>query len=468
MQIELPEKLEPLFRPKRFKILFGGRGGMKTESLCRVAAYKAYKDAWWFMCLRQHQNSIEDSVHAALSEIIHSIGASSYFDIQATKINCIRGGGFRYGQMTSNLNSIKSKFRFNAAWIEEGDDVTQEAFEVLEPTIRADDSELWGSFNPVKEDGYLYQRFCLPNMREILERGIYEDDELLVIKTSLDDNPWAPQVLKDASERMKREDYDLWLHIYGGEPRRDLEDVIIQPKWVEAAIDAHKRLGFQPVGVKSLAFDPADDGSDAKGVAMRHGSVMTFVHEWKDGDIEDAINRAWDYVYDLKANCFVWDADGIGAAVKVGLAKRTEGRSIVSTAYHGGAAPDFPEAMYMSDRSNKDTFKNKRAQYWWKLRDRFEATYNAVEKGVYTDPDTLISLDSSGIKNMQLLKAELTAPRRKRTDNSRIQVESKPEMASRGVKSPNMADAVVMAFANQSPMVQQFAMPRPIRPMGRR
>jgi phage terminase large subunit len=111
---------------------------------------------------------------------------------------------------------------------------------------------------------------------------------------------------------------------------------------------------------------------------------------------------------------------------------------------------DNPDEVYSDEVTNYNSFKNKRAQYWWLLRDRFEATYNAVEHGVYTDPEKLISLDSS-LKYLGLLKSELVRPQRKRTNNSIIQLESKADMKKRLMPSPNLADALVMCFANSTP-----------------
>lgn len=463
INLQLHKKFHPLFKPKRIKVYFGGRGGMKTESMCRAAIVKAYKDGWKFLCARQHMNSIEDSVHAALSNLIRSEGFESYFDIQKSAIYGPGGSAFKYAQLASNLGSIKSKFQFNCAWVEEADDVDDEALNTLEPTLRAAGSEIWYSLNPRREDGPVWARYIKPHIRDIETNGFYEDDDLYVCRVGLEDNPWAPEELVKASAKMKEEDYDLWLHVYGGHPLRNLEDVIIQPKWVEAAIDAHKRLGFQPVGVRSLGFDPADSGDD-KAVAMRHGSVVTHVHYWKDGDLSVAIDKAFSYADDYRADCLVYDADGLGLGVKVGLDKRLEGRHVTVTPYHGGAGVDAPEAIYKMDRSNKDTFKNLRAQKYWELRDRFEATYEAAVNGKYTDPDKLVSLDSSGIKQMDLLKSELTRPLRKRTNNSQIQVQSKADMT----ESPNGADAVVMCFANKLPTIRSFVMPQPIRPIGGR
>lgn len=467
INLQLHKKFYPLFKPKRIKVYYGGRGGMKTESMCRAAIIKVYKDGWKFLGARQHMNSIEDSVHAALASIIQSEGFGEYFDIQKTAIYGHNGGGFKYAQLASNLGSIKSKFQFNCAWVEEADDVDHDALNVLEPTIRAAGSELWYSLNPKREDGAVWTRYIQPHLRDIEANGFYEDDDLYVCRVGLEDNPWAPEELKRASAKMREEDFDLWQHVYGGQPLRNLDDVIIQPKWVEAAINAHKRLGFESVGVYSAGFDPADDGSDDKAMALRHGSVIRRLKYWRDGGISEAVDRAFSYARDWRASCFVYDAVGIGAGVKVGLEKRMEGWPMTVTPFLGGEIPDNPDSMY-HDRTNRDAFKNKRAQYWWALRDRFERTYEAVEKGKYHDPDTLISLDQEGIDKLDLLKSELTAPKRKRENVNQIQIESKPQMASRGVKSPNGADALVMCFANKSPIQRQVVLPPPIRPLGRR
>jgi phage terminase large subunit len=116
----------------------------------------------------------------------------------------------------------------------------------------------------------------------------------------------------------------------------------------------------------------------------------------------------------------------------------------------GSEAPTYPDRKYKQDRKNGDLFRNKRAQWWWYLRDRFEATYRAIEHGEYLNPDDLISL-SSDMPRLKLLKAELTRVQRKRgrSVSSLIQIESKQDMKSRALKSPNLADALVYSFANK-------------------
>lgn len=448
--MEVHSKFKPMFRPKRIKVYFGGRSGMKTETFIRVALIKCMTDHWKFLGLRQHMNSIEDSIHAGVRGIIEDEGYQEHFDVRKTEIDGPHGSGFRYTQLGSNIGSIKSKYGFQAAIIEEAAEVTMDSLDTLEPTIRKGGSEIWYIFNPEREDDAVYQKYVLPHLNEILSNGFYEDDDIYVCKVGIEDNPWATPEERRTSELMKRDDIGKWLHVYGGEPKRDLDDVIIQPKWVEAAIDAHKRLkGFDPIGVKVLAFDPADTGDDAKAIAMRHGSIVFHVEQWKTGELNEAVNKAFDVADTNRMDDLVYDADGMGKGLSIGLEKRIKGKHLKVTPFNGGLKGKGlmnPEEKY-DHRKNKDVFLNCRAQSIWLLRDRFEATYNAVEKGIFSDHDNLISL-SSDIVDLTQLKNELTQSKRDWSNSSRIQIESKQKMKSRGVDSGNMADAVHMLWAN--------------------
>jgi phage terminase large subunit len=452
LKIDLPHKFEFLFKPKRFKIAYGGRGGAKTVSFSKALAIIAANSKTKVLCLREFQNSIDDSVHSSLKDEIELLGLTDRFKITNTQIEGYNGSSFKYAALARNLSSIKSKHKFNVAWIEEAETISQKSWDTLIPTMREPGSEIWASFNPDDEFGSIYQ-LVKPHLDTIERQGFYEDDEIYIAKVNLEDNPFAPQELIDASAKMKAVDFKKWRHIYGGEVFSDYRGSIIQPEWVEAAIDAHKKLGFKPEGVKSAGFDPADEGSDAKAFMLRHGSVITNGLKWSDGDFPEAIDRAFNLAYELRAEHIVYDADGMGVGVKVGLAKRIEGKNIIVTPYRGNDAKDNENEIYADDKTIKDTFKNKRAQYYWNLVDRFQKTYNAVEKKLYTDPSDLISL-SSNIEDLDLLKSELTRIERKKGQNSYIQIESKEDMRARKVKSPNMADALAMCFANPAPRIK--------------
>lgn len=239
------------------------------------------------------------------------------------------------------------------------------------------------------------------------------------------------------------------------------DDVFIPAKWVSAAIDAHKRLGFEPEGIRATGFDPADVG-DAKAAVTRWGSVIIEADALRGGDITQAIPWAMKQADDLRADVFGYDADGMGApAMKLSLVGKSGGRTKVRP-YRGSAAVEDPDRKYRAgDKTNTDTFYNFRAQSWTWLRDRFEATYNAVqraEKGllVNADPEDLISI-STECAHWQALQAELSRPRRVWSANGKIQVERKDKMKARGVDSPNLADALVIAFSMRVPAQEQHA-----------
>src|SRR5699024_10826521 len=97
---------------------------------------------------------------------------------------------------------------------------------------------------------------------------------------------------------------------------------------------------------------------------------------------------------------------------------------------------------------NKDMFANLKAQAWWSLANRLRNTYNAVQDGAKFDPSEMISI-SSDIENLEAIKAQLSTPRQDRDNAGKVKVESKQDLKKRGVASPNLADAIVMAFSEK-------------------
>ena len=258
------------------------------------------------------------------------------------------------------------------------------------------------------------------------------------------------------------------------------EDVFIPSRWVKAAIDAHKKLGFHAEGIRSTGFDPADVG-DAKAIVNRHGSVITEADQKIQGDITQAIPWAFDLADRHRADVLAYDADGMGApAMKMALRKMAAGRMRV-VAYHGGGGVEDPDKaiktirlhhqklmegkLAMSEttlKTNADTYRNFRSQTWTWARNRFEATYRAIqaqEQGhvVNADPEELISIDSR-CACLDELVAELSRPMRIWTENGKILVEAKKNMKRRGVDSPNLADALIIAMAMKPPKEKKNTM----------
>jgi hypothetical protein len=229
-----------------------------------------------------------------------------------------------------------------------------------------------------------------------------------------------------------------------------VEGVIIPSLWVQSAIDAHVKLGIKPSGIKKAALDVADEGKDKNAYAARHGILLNFLTEWtgKDSDLFDTALKAFEYCDNLGLSSFLYDADGMGASVKgdakqINAARTAEGRkALQAIMYRGSAAVFNPEGRVKGlDRTNQDYYANFKAQNYFALRERFRNTYRAVQ-GEAIDPDTIISLPSD-LPLLRKLTAELSQPTYKSNAAGKMLVDKKPD----GNLSPNLADAVVMAFS---------------------
>lgn len=447
IDLTIPEKLIPVLEPYPYKVLYGGRGSAKSRTIAKVLLAKGLERKRLILCTRELQKSTKDSVHRVLVSQIEEMDLGEFYHYNKQGIYGKNGTEFIFEGLRNNTEAIKSMEGVDDCWCEEAENISEESWDLLIPTIRKDGAEIWISFNPADEMDDTYQRFV-----------VNPPNDALVIQMNWRDNPWFPGILRNQMIACKEASEKKYRHIWEGEPNIDYEDAIIEPEWFEAAIDAHKRLGFEAEGIRVISFDPADDGSDAKAMARRKGSVILDVTQWLDGDITDAIPIAFDAADEMPADFLIYDSIGIGASIKVARKARHGLDRFELVGFAGSDGTDHPDDLYNDERPNKDTFINRRAQYYWHLRDRFEKTYLAVEKGRYIDPEELISLSSS-IEYMSVLKSEICKIKRKRQiAASKIQIESKQDMARDGRKSPNMADAIMMAFANPPPETEGFSM----------
>ena len=455
-EIQIPAAFEVLFRPKRIKVFFGGRGSGKSESVGRAALIKAEQtQGFSVLCSRMFQNYIEDSVVGMLNKFIEEYQIP--FESLTNEIRTPLGGRFRFQGLARNITSLKSKFGYDWLWVEEAEDVPSKVWDVLIPTLRKGGSEIIVTFNPKDEMDDTYQEFVAPYIDTIRQQGFYEDEHIYVALVNYESNPFFPEELRKESDRLKKRNYKKWLHVYGGEPNVDYEDSMIEPEWFDAAVDAHVKLNIIPRGERVTGFDPADTGTDAKARCNRLGILIDDVKSWTTGDITTGTQLAVDDAQDWRASQLIYDNIGNGAAVKTYASMGGKPAGLEFVGFGAADTPDYPDQFYddpkgerreeKGDRTNRNAFKNKRAQYWWLLRDRFYRTYKAVVDGEYHDPDTLISINGS-MAELKKLKSELIKVQRVRRAGLKvIQVESKDDMRKRGVPSPNLADSLMMSFA---------------------
>jgi len=447
-RMQLPKKLKPLVTtPKRFKVLIGGRGSGKSMSVGDICLMDAQTKGIKTACFREFQISMDDSVHSLLSGEIQRLDLRG-FEVQQTVIKYAGQDAFKFRGLARNPEGIKSMYGFGRFWVEEAQTLSFNSLKALTPTLREADSEIWMTANPRSSADPFSQRFIKPFEKELRRNGFYEDDLHLIIWINYTDNPMFPDVL----ERERAYDQEnmppaLYRHVWLGEYYDEVDDTIIPVEWFDSAIDAHVKLGFKPEGAIICAHDPSDEGGDSKGIAIRRGSVVLDVDELTTGDAGAGMDWATEKAREAGADWFVWDCDGLGVSLKREVDKAFEGTKTRYEMFKGSQSPDDADSLYQGGKANREVFFNRRAQYYWKLRERFENTYKAVVKGQYINPDDMLSL-SSNIPNIDQLRSEVCRIPQKRNNNGKIQIMSKIDMAKKPYElpSPNMGDSLMMCM----------------------
>jgi hypothetical protein len=235
-----------------------------------------------------------------------------------------------------------------------------------------------------------------------------------------------------------------------------IEHVLIPAPWIEASIDAHIKLNIKPTGIKKVGFDVADQGKDKNAFCGRYGILVEYMESWsgKNSDIFGTVEKVFDLCDVLDYPEVFYDADGMGAGVRGDARVINDKRShkIKFNAFQGSGAIVDPRGNPFQvtgefkdgekGRTNEDYLLNAKAQGWWSLRRRFLLTYRAVKEGLEFNPEDIISISSSIPCHRQLV-SELSQPTYDRTNTGKMFVDKMPD----GSKSPNLADAVMIAFS---------------------
>ncbi|MDA8485859.1 PBSX family phage terminase large subunit [Pseudomonas resinovorans] len=430
--------------PARNRILYGGRMSSKSWDAAGFATYLANTYRLRFLCARQFQNKIEESVYSLLKGQIDRFGLKNRFRVLDSKIlNRRTGSEFLFYGLWRHIDEIKSLEGVDVLWIEEAHNLTAEQWEILEPTIRKAHSQVWITFNPKLATDFVYKRFVVNPPPNTIVRQI-----------NFDENPFLSDTALAVIDAARLEDEEDFGHIYLGIPRDDDDQSIIKRSWLMAAIDAHKTLGIEPAGAKRLGFDVADSGLDKCAQVYAHGSLASWSDEWKAAEDEllKSTTRVWTEARDREAD-ITYDSIGVGAgcgAKFIELNKANGGR-ILHAKFNAGGGVYRPEATYKHGTKNQDMFANIKAQAWWLVADRLKNTYNAVKNGHQFEQSEMIFIDSS-MPNLERLIDELATPKKDYDNAGRVKVESKKDLANPkreggAVPSPNLADAFIMAFA---------------------
>ena len=159
--VRLPAVFARLFEPHRYKVAYGGRGGAKSWAFADALLTIAMQRPVRVLCARELQRSIRDSVHRLLADRIRARGLDNFFEVTDSAIRCATGSAFGFAGLRHNAAELKSYEGVDICWVEEGQKVSRESWDILIPTIRREGSEIWISLNPDGPNDPTYTDFVL-------------------------------------------------------------------------------------------------------------------------------------------------------------------------------------------------------------------------------------------------------------------------------------------------------------------
>ena len=208
---DFTEETEFLFEPHRYKVGKGGRSGTKSWSFARALIVKGFEAPVRILCAREVQKSIKESVHQLLRDQITLMGLEGFYEVLQSEIRGCNGTLISFvGLSNLTAHTIKSYEAYDICWVEEAALVTRRSWDILLPTIRKEDSEIWITFKTELETDDTWVRF--------VEN---QPADCVVVDMSYDTNPWMTKTadrerkefLRQVENGSRRqEDYDnIWL-----------------------------------------------------------------------------------------------------------------------------------------------------------------------------------------------------------------------------------------------------------------
>lgn len=292
--------------------------------------------------------------------------------------------------------------------VDEASGVEQRIFDAGEGFLTSTGAKLMLIGNPTRLSGEFYNAFRSPLYHKIhisaFDSPNIEAGE--IVRPYLVTPGWVEE-----KSIQWGEESPLWYSRVLGEFPEQGDDTLIPLAWVEAA--QHRWATAEPGEPVELGVDVARFGSDTTIIILRRGIVAEVIAQLRGQDTMAVTGAVVQALHKTRAKTAKVDVIGIGSGVVDRL--KEQGHQVQSM--------NAGEAAYDSER-----FINKRAEWYWGLRERFQAGDIAIP------PD-------------EELAAQISSIRYKFDSRGRIQIESKDEMKKRGLPSPDKADALVMAFA---------------------
>ena len=304
-KIELPKAFAELTQPSRYKAFYGGRGSAKSHSFATALLLRGMLKPVRVLCCREVQLSIKDSVKQLLDDKIAALDFGYFYESVQSEIRGANGTAFIFaglGKMTTD--QIKSYEGVDIVWVEEAQTISAHSLEILIPTIRKPESELWFSWNPRHATDPVDKRF----------RGDNPPPKSIIRKVNFDANPFYPDELNAEREYDEENNVGRYAHIWLG----SYEPQAVGAIWDRSTLNQHRVHELPQMQRILVAIDPAisaEDnsnetgivvagiGADDRGYILDDRSLVGDPHEWASA----AVNAFDEY-----------EADGIVCEINQG------------------------------------------------------------------------------------------------------------------------------------------------------
>jgi len=233
--IKFPKAFKELDNPYRYKMIYGGRGKGASWTVARKLLLRGVEKKLLILCTRELQKSIKQSVHRLLSDQVDRLGLSGFYDVQGQSIKGVNGTEFIFLGTKYNPDEIKSTEGIDICWIEEAHNLTEASWDIIDPTIRKEGSEIWATWNTRFKFDALHKMFVIDT----------PPPDSLVLYINYDQNPYFPEVLRKQMEHMKENDYEKYLNVWEGQLKQLAQGAIFGKQII--AVKKENRLTHIPI-----------------------------------------------------------------------------------------------------------------------------------------------------------------------------------------------------------------------------
>lgn len=400
--MEIATPFLPLInQKKRNKLYYGGRAGGKSYAFADCLLFLGSEKPLFIACVREVQNSIKDSVYKLLQDraIFYEMKEYQFFEDGIR--NSVTGTRFIFkGLKDQNSQNIKSLEGVDICWIEEGQSISKKSWEILNPTIRKPNSEIWVSMNRENENDPIWKAIAS-----------HPDDRTLVVKVNYYDNPHCPEEMKYLAEKCKEESPDDYEHIWLGAPVSQGDTKLISSKDVHNAFIGKISSSTSPLIV---GVDIARYGDDKTVICYRRGRLVNKMTAYSKMDTVELANKLTNIIREDKPARVFLDMGNTGAGVYDILVDRGFGQIVRGVNFGGKAI-------------NDDRYFNKRAEMWAEANEWLKGNVELI--------------------NDEELADDLCSVNKGYDSKGRLQLEPKDRLKERIGRSPDKADAFVLTFA---------------------